>query len=184
MAVRSTFEAAGSFLEMLDIVRADVIEALEHQEYPFDLLLSDMQYVRDPGRNPLFDVGLTYHEGAYLHDTPGLKGTGIEYEDISAPVHGIMADIWFEIVRYRDELKCYILYDRAIYSSSLMADLTENYRLMLQTFATRPHLRLTDWSMRLKALERKRAVDAKYDSRARLRQILDGTKRQDKGGIA
>ena len=44
------------FAELLDRVRATVLEAQQHQSYPFDSLIRDLKVRRSTDRNPLFDV--------------------------------------------------------------------------------------------------------------------------------
>lgn len=45
-----------SFLEVLDATRNTVLDALDHQEIPFDLLVQDLRPSRTLGENPLFQL--------------------------------------------------------------------------------------------------------------------------------
>jgi glutamate-1-semialdehyde aminotransferase/3-oxoacyl-(acyl-carrier-protein) synthase/non-ribosomal peptide synthetase component F/acyl carrier protein len=181
MAVRTTFKERDSLLELLARVRADGAEAIEYKDYPLDLLLADMNYVRDPARNPLFDIGFTYHEKAYLNEMPVFEDPGIRSEEIPSPSEGVMADMWFNAQSDRGFLKFEIVYDRAIYSDSFMASLAENYRYMLQTFSVSPNISLQDWMARYKALQTKKAIDERRLSDGKRRQLLQKIKEADNG---
>ncbi|MBW8687219.1 non-ribosomal peptide synthetase [Chitinophaga rhizophila] len=49
-----------SFMTYLADVRRRTLEDLEHQSYPFELLVEDLAVQRDTSRNPLFDVMFAY----------------------------------------------------------------------------------------------------------------------------
>ena len=56
LALRSKFDKNDSFLELFERVKNNMLGALEHQVYPFDLLVNDLKLERKKGRLPLFDV--------------------------------------------------------------------------------------------------------------------------------
>jgi amino acid adenylation domain-containing protein/non-ribosomal peptide synthase protein (TIGR01720 family) len=56
LALRTRFNAADSYKEILDRVKQVTLEAYEHQVFPFDELLGILELPRDSARNPLFDV--------------------------------------------------------------------------------------------------------------------------------
>jgi tyrocidine synthetase-3 len=56
LALRTEIEAADSFHSLLMKVKETALSALEHQAYPFDLLVDQLELPRDVSRSPLFDV--------------------------------------------------------------------------------------------------------------------------------
>ncbi|MEU4985666.1 condensation domain-containing protein [Streptomyces sp. NPDC021969] len=62
VALRSDLSGDPTFRELLRQVRGVVLGALDHQEIPFDRVVREVAAVRDPARNPLFDV-------MYVHQT-------------------------------------------------------------------------------------------------------------------
>lgn len=60
IALRTKFEEAESFNELLAIVRTNTLDAYEHQIYPFDQLVEDLSLPRDLSRNPVYDVLVTF----------------------------------------------------------------------------------------------------------------------------
>ncbi len=63
VALRTRFSGDDSFLELLDRVRLNTLQAYEHQAYPFDILLDQLQIRRDMRRNALFDVLVDFLDG-------------------------------------------------------------------------------------------------------------------------
>jgi len=60
LVIRSRVPPAISFRDLLKQVRDAVLEAGQHQEVPFELIVDEVQPVRDPSRTPLF-------QAAFLH---------------------------------------------------------------------------------------------------------------------
>src|ERR1019366_8817255 len=56
LALRVRVDRGTTLSELLDRVRAAVLEAQEHQGYPFDSLIQELRVKRSTDRNPLFDV--------------------------------------------------------------------------------------------------------------------------------
>ncbi|MEO7979060.1 amino acid adenylation domain-containing protein, partial [Flavobacterium sp.] len=56
IAIRTSFDAAVSFEELLAIQKQTLLGAYSHQEYPLDNLVEELGLGRDTGRSALFDV--------------------------------------------------------------------------------------------------------------------------------
>jgi len=56
VVIKSDFSRNSEFLEYLDQIRDRVTGAIDHQDYPFQLLVEELNLRRDPGRSPLFQV--------------------------------------------------------------------------------------------------------------------------------
>lgn len=61
LAIRNCFEGGAPCINMLQQVRKQVLQAFEHQVYPFDRLVDELPLERDMSRSPLFDVMLVVH---------------------------------------------------------------------------------------------------------------------------
>ncbi|WP_158923914.1 non-ribosomal peptide synthetase [Acidisphaera sp. S103] len=64
LVLRLAIDGAADFAAALAGTRAAVQGALEHQHYPFDRLVDELQVSRDPGRSPIFDVMVTFEPAA------------------------------------------------------------------------------------------------------------------------
>jgi amino acid adenylation domain-containing protein len=57
LAFRTRFKSEEStFASLFNLVKANVLGGFEHQSYPFDQLVDELNPLRDLGRSPLFDV--------------------------------------------------------------------------------------------------------------------------------
>ncbi|WP_248930394.1 non-ribosomal peptide synthetase [Paenibacillus hamazuiensis] len=56
LPIRTRSEDGMSFSEWLSSLKRTITHAFDHQEYPYESLIEDLQPERYPGRNPLFDV--------------------------------------------------------------------------------------------------------------------------------
>jgi len=70
---------------LLSEVGRTTARALEHQIYPFDRLVRELNIPRDPGRSPVFDVMLVLQNNSHRHNLPdGLKISPFDFEtDVS-----------------------------------------------------------------------------------------------------
>ena len=77
--VRTRFDAAHGFAALLDEVRDALSGALEHQSYPFDRLVDELNLPRDPSRSPLFDVMVAMQDTEAT--APKLDGSIVREDD-------------------------------------------------------------------------------------------------------
>lgn len=83
--IRTQFEATQSFKTLLSSMDASVRNALEHQEFPFSRLVSELQLPRDPFRSPLFQVMFAMERSAAL-DSSGFAVTLLNTEGASIDI--------------------------------------------------------------------------------------------------
>lgn len=74
LALRTKIDSSESFVSLLHRTKKTVLSALDHQGYPFDELVGELDLRRDLSRNPLFDVTLILQN----QDDSGLAFAGIE----------------------------------------------------------------------------------------------------------
>ncbi len=70
LAIRSRPSGNKTVAQLLTEVKEQVLHALQHQEYPFEELVDQLQLERDTSRNPLFDVMLVMQNMAWTLDQP------------------------------------------------------------------------------------------------------------------
>ncbi|MFC9756881.1 amino acid adenylation domain-containing protein [Streptomyces sp. NPDC056921] len=56
VVLRTGLDPQGSFKDLVDAVLQTALDAQEHEEFPFDRLVHELDLPREEGRNPLFDV--------------------------------------------------------------------------------------------------------------------------------
>ncbi|MFJ2766003.1 amino acid adenylation domain-containing protein [Streptomyces prasinus] len=86
LPMRAALEPGDTFAAFLDQVRTAAVEALRHQDYPFEELVDRLRLERDPSRNPLFDVMFAFQNMAggdtgtldSPHDSAGLRQLDVD----------------------------------------------------------------------------------------------------------
>ncbi|OQX23230.1 MAG: hypothetical protein BWK80_27065 [Desulfobacteraceae bacterium IS3] len=61
LPLRDEICGTDSFGDVLKKVRSTTTEAYDHQIYPFDRLVDELNLARDVSHSPIFDVGMTFH---------------------------------------------------------------------------------------------------------------------------
>ena len=90
IVLRTQMQDDPSFSQMLERVRTTCLGAFSHQDYPFDRLVAELAPVRDPSRNPYFQVSFALQNVAQsawqlqgLHCTPVPVHTATSKFDMS-----------------------------------------------------------------------------------------------------
>ncbi|SDN02811.1 condensation domain-containing protein [Ensifer sp. YR511] len=60
LILRTDLKNSRSFRSMVEQARSEVLEAIAHQDYPFQQLVERIGGARDLGRNPIYQVSFTY----------------------------------------------------------------------------------------------------------------------------
>jgi amino acid adenylation domain-containing protein len=75
LALRTRFDEEETFSSLLDKVKATVIAALEHEDYPFDELISKLDPEKRMDHSPLFDVVVQFmNTGSKSDGKAGFEG--------------------------------------------------------------------------------------------------------------
>ncbi len=133
--LRNEVNATLRFKDFLTKVRQNCIEAYEHQVYPFDMLVEDLNLVRDTSRNPLFEIVLSLQEensGLILFE--GIKTTLLK-PDITYSKF----DLHFDFKESAEGMKLGIIYNPDIYGSKKIERLGNHLLVLLQNILNSPH---------------------------------------------
>jgi amino acid adenylation domain-containing protein len=80
LALRTTVEDELTFSELLDRVRATLLDGIAHQELPFERLVEALNPPRDPSHTPIYQVLFTHD-----HVSPSLELGGMVVETVPLP---------------------------------------------------------------------------------------------------
>lgn len=135
LALRSTLSAASSFRDLLRRTRENVMQALAHQELPFEALVDDLQPRRDPSRTPLFQVMFIWQTAPTAIQLPGLSLKTI-------PVDPGVAMFDLTIVVHDDEGQMTVTaeYNTDLYDSATIARMLRRFETLLDKVSADPTL--------------------------------------------
>jgi amino acid adenylation domain-containing protein len=75
IALRTQIDGTHTFLKILKEVKTTTLDAFEHQSYPFDALINEVDERISKNTNPIFDVLFSYHES---EEKNGIAAAGKE----------------------------------------------------------------------------------------------------------
>ncbi|QNN43930.1 non-ribosomal peptide synthetase [Pedobacter roseus] len=73
LPLKAKIDYGKSFIHLLIELRNDVFKMFEYQNYPFDKIVDDLDSIRNPSRNPLFDVMIVFQNTAIADGSIDLK---------------------------------------------------------------------------------------------------------------
>ncbi|MFF2149141.1 amino acid adenylation domain-containing protein [Kitasatospora sp. NPDC058190] len=134
LVLRGEVRPESSFRELLAAARATVLEALGHQEVPFERLVDELQPERDTSRTPLFQVMVALHNlGAEVPRLPGLV-----VEPVTPPVRGATFDLSFDFVEGDGGLTGHLEYNTGLFDPRTAENLAAWLRTLLEAAAEDP----------------------------------------------
>jgi amino acid adenylation domain-containing protein len=140
LPLRSQFSQNDSLTDIFRIVKKLTQEAYEHQDYPFDKLVSDLNLTHDISRNPLFDATVVLQNADLDQKIDALSSEGLEitlYEKIKASVSRF--DISFNFVETINGLEFTLIYNTDIFDEAFINQIQKHFESLLIAVAVNPN---------------------------------------------
>ncbi len=146
--VRSNLSGNPNFKAFLAQVSKTVLAALDHQEYPFSLLIEQLQPVRDPSRTPLSDV-------VFNLDRPGRDGTiggmvgrqqagALTMEPMIIEECVTRYDVVLVMIEGEESITCGWQYKTDLFDASTIARMAGHLQTLLSSISAHPDRRLSE----------------------------------------
>ncbi|MET0397983.1 MAG: amino acid adenylation domain-containing protein [Longimicrobiaceae bacterium] len=127
-----------AFGELLGRVREATLGAWEHQELPFDRLVEALGAPRDPARNPVFQVAVSYHAPAPPPELPGLDARPLPHRTVTSKF-----DLSLHLADDGDGIRCAWEYARDLFDAATVARMAEHLAVLLRGVAADPDRRVS-----------------------------------------
>ncbi|HGY55104.1 MAG TPA: SDR family NAD(P)-dependent oxidoreductase, partial [Caldithrix abyssi] len=88
IAIRTHVDGNDRFSDYLQQVNQKVVDGLDHQDYPFNLVVEKLQPRRDPSRTPIFQMMFVYQKAYLLHES-GMSGLAVAEEGGTMKLGGV-----------------------------------------------------------------------------------------------
>ncbi|MGG4217920.1 non-ribosomal peptide synthase/polyketide synthase [Paenibacillus jamilae] len=140
LALRSFPEGNRSFYEYVQEVKGQVLDAFEHQDYPFELLVEKLNVQRDLSRNPLFDTlfeldnmdsGMTEFQGLQVTPCPGEQNMA-------------KFDLTLTAVESSEGLAFSFTYADSLYKRSTIERMSDHFIQLVKAIVKDPRTRLSE----------------------------------------
>jgi amino acid adenylation domain-containing protein len=140
LALRTDLSGNPTFRELLAQVREVTLGAYAHQELPFERLVQELQPVRDPSRQLVFQVLLTMQNAPWQRlDLPGLTVSRLRAEAQTAK---------FDLSLYIEEmplgLRGIIEYAADLFEASTIGRLVIHFCTLLEAIVADPNRRIAE----------------------------------------
>lgn len=168
VVIRARLEGNPTFGEFLRQVRRTLLGAFEHQHYPFDLLVKELQPERDPSRSPLFQVMFTLQQ-THLPQSdasaaPADDGTNaplrpgaLRLEPLTLEQRIAQFDLSLTMAEVDGELAASFEYNTDLFDAATIERLSVHFRCLLSALAKDPAQRLDELSL-LTSTERRQLL--------------------------
>jgi len=153
VVLRTSPNGALSFSEFLQQVRHTTLAVFAHQEYPFALLVKQLQPERDPSRSPLFQAMFTLNKaqlsgeeamGAFSLGEAGARMNlgGLPLESMRLEQRIAQFDLSLTTVEVEDELSASLEYNTDLFDAATIKRLLEHFKTLLESIVVNPLERL------------------------------------------
>ena len=130
LALRARVDGDYSFRELLANVKKVMLAAYEHQLYPFDKLVDELQLKRDMSRSPLFDVMVVLQNADVYADAPDTGELQISnYHGKKTLISKF--DLTINFMDAGDELHVNIEFNSDIFREATIVRMGEHLELLL-----------------------------------------------------
>jgi amino acid adenylation domain-containing protein len=133
LVLRSTIHEKDSFLQWLQKVKENILQAFEHQEYPFDKLVGEVQPPRNTARSPFFDIRAEFNEmDMQVAVPPGMQD--IQMDPYHTGAVSSKYDITFRCYK-GEQLRIDAEYNTDLFSEERMRDILLHLGTLLSAAA-------------------------------------------------
>ncbi len=179
VALRADLHDDPAFTVLLGRVRDTVQGALEHEDYPFPLLVERLQPVRDAGRTPLFQVAFTWEQTRRFSDGPGPESGGLQLETLHVGQGGAPFDLMTEMAEHDGKLSGVLQYNTDLFDATTIERMAGHYATLLGGIVADPDRRVSQLPLLTEEERRQQAAwnetDIVYDAPACLHEMVAAT---------
>ncbi|MGH3408395.1 MAG: non-ribosomal peptide synthetase, partial [Streptosporangiaceae bacterium] len=143
LPVRADLSGDPAFTELLGRVRAAAQAAREHQALPFARVVEALRLARDPGRFPVFQIGLDWPE-----PPADAEAAGVSFRAEPVELRAAMYDLGLTVQPRPDGerhgLRIEATYPPALFDAGTVPRLLGHWGVLLRGIADRPAARLSE----------------------------------------
>ena len=134
IALRNQIDGEMPFVDFLKQVRQTTAAAFDHQSYPFDQLVAELNVARDLSRNPLFDVTIILQN----QDDPGLAFDEVTVRSFLAHPGTSKTDLTFNFNESPGGLTLAIEYNTDLFVDDRIARMGEHFCQLVEDYLKEP----------------------------------------------
>nr|WP_166923720.1 non-ribosomal peptide synthetase [Flavobacterium sp. JXAS1] len=125
LAIRNSVNQKEAFSTLLQREGKLLLEAYEHQNFPFDVLVEELKMARDTTRSPLFDVMVVLQNQQQLSNFKNAVSSAVTIEEFEINRTIAPFDIVFTFTE-KEALSLEILYNTDLYTENFIEGLSQH----------------------------------------------------------
>jgi amino acid adenylation domain-containing protein len=151
--LKATFHGDPPFRDLLGWIRQAVVEGIQHQDYPFPLLVKKLQPDRDSSRTPVFQTvfilqkfkGVAGLEALFTHMEPGTRAEfgGLVLEPFPIPQQEGQFELSLEMAEIDGVFQGTVKYDASLFEAATIQRLANHYVTLLRAIVAAPETRVS-----------------------------------------
>jgi amino acid adenylation domain-containing protein len=143
LALRNSVDSKWNFIQLLNHVTRNTLDAFRHQLYPFDQLVDELRMTRNGSRSPLFDVMVVLQSAHKRTAAPEMEGVAVEeYTEGSAKISKF--DLTFNFMHNESGLGLYVEYNTDLFDKVWIGRLLDHYQGLVASIIDNPSIAIGD----------------------------------------
>ena len=150
VVLRPDLSGDPTFTSLLRRVKTTVLEALEHQDFPFALLVEKLDPARDLSHTPLFQVSFAWEQTRRFQDGAG-AGSGaaaLDFTTTHIGQGGAPLDLMLLMGEQDGELLCALQYNTDLFDDATIERMAEHFTTLLRGIVADPGVGLSKLPIR------------------------------------
>ena len=143
IALRNQINPASTFLDFYHQTKASTLEAYDHQGYPFDLLVEELDLKRDTSRSAIFDVMLILQNIGAAIEEYQIPESQIEQIEVSENSYAKF-DLELVFQKLGPYLSIRLDFNTDVYEQEMIEGLLLHYKSLLRIALTTPETRIQE----------------------------------------
>lgn len=143
LAIRTAVNQKEEFSTLLQKTGKQLLEAYEHQNFPFDALVEQLKISRDTSRSPLFDIMVVLQNQHQVAGFANNNSSDIVMEDFEISSAVSPFDIVFTFTE-KESLHLEILYNTDIYTAEFVQGIAEHLENLFLQIVKTPEIALEE----------------------------------------
>ena len=139
LPLRADLSGDPAVAELLGRARATVLDALAHQDVPFEKVINDLGVVRDVSRPPLFQTMLVLQNYAMESGTDEV----LSWRPVDLPSTRFDLE-WHAYADRTGALNCRLVFNTALFTAPTIERMAAHLRTLLADMVARPKAQLSD----------------------------------------
>ncbi|MBF0551276.1 MAG: amino acid adenylation domain-containing protein, partial [Deltaproteobacteria bacterium] len=129
LILRDAIRRQDTFFEVLERVKQTMTEAFDHQVYPFDILVDELDLDKDVSRPPIFDVGVTLQ----TNDRLALNLDKIKISDFEHDWDISKIDLLFTFTEMDTQLRLDLTYNTDLFKEATIRRMADHLEELIRS---------------------------------------------------